>query len=89
MKPYGTVNKFEIDKEAKSLLLEVSLRGEDNDISVHVKKYELVETDGRLSIIIHDVSTSREWVNKLAENKKLFRPIPVPSTFAPMVKNLL
>ncbi|PTX92047.1 hypothetical protein DB346_24165 [Verrucomicrobia bacterium LW23] len=86
---YGTLNKFEIDRDNKSLIIDVTLNGEDNDIHVHIKKYEVVETNGKLSILIHDVETSREWVNKLAENKKFHRPIPVPEKYAQTVRNLL
>lgn len=55
-----------IDPASKSIQFSVELNGEDAPIDIDVKRYELDDSSGKLFLVIHDISISKEWMNVLA-----------------------
>jgi len=55
-----------IDPEKKTVRFSVELKGEEGPIDVEVQKYELENREGKLFLIIHEISISKEWMNVLA-----------------------
>lgn len=65
IKPYGHMNKLEIDTTAKTIHVELNLKGETAPLLIDVKSYELTSEAGETHIKLGDVVTSREWINQL------------------------
>jgi hypothetical protein len=89
LQPYGELLKLDADWTKRNITIVVALKGETSPITVDIKKFNVVERDGRVFIEIDDVSVSREWANTLAQNLKPFKPIRVPQAFSSIVKNFL
>lgn len=89
LKPYGELTKLDADWTKRNITITVALKGETSPITVDVKKFDVVERDGRVFIEIADLSVSREWAHTLAQDLRPYKPIRVPQTFSSLVKNLL
>jgi len=67
LKEYVTrMVNLSIDPEKKTVRFSVELKGEEGPIEVDVKKYELENREGKLFLVIHELSISKEWMNVLA-----------------------
>ena len=64
-KNYGTMSSIHIDSTAKSIRVELELKGETSPIHINVGKYELTTVAGETLIALGEVQTSREWINQL------------------------
>lgn len=86
-KRYGNMTSIQIDSTAKSIHVELDLKGETAPLAIDVKSYELLTESGETLIEIGDIVTSREWLNILIADflKPENRRFPVPS----MVKAVL
>ncbi|PTX92048.1 hypothetical protein DB346_24170 [Verrucomicrobia bacterium LW23] len=87
--PYGQLDKLEADWKQRNITIVVSLKGETSPITVEIKKFEVVDRDGRTFVEISDVSVSRTWCHQLAQDLKPYPPIKLPASVAPYVKKLL
>ena len=86
IKEYGKMLKLNLDSTNKSIEMEVMLDGEHEPLAVHIKKYELVEEDGKYMLIIHDVSTSRAWIDVVASSYLEGKAFEIPAEYAKMLK---
>ncbi len=80
-KRYGNMTTIQIDSTAKTIHIELELKGEASPVQVDVKSYELSTNAGETFIELGEIQTSREWINHLIEDfltpeKKCFK---VPS----------
>lgn len=76
IKEYGEMVNLKIDSKNKNIELGVLLKGEKENITLRIKKYEIVSSDGSYSIKFKNVSASREWI------EVLIKKVVIPS-FAP------
>lgn len=77
-KRYGQMTTIQIDSTAKSIHVELELRGESSPIQIDVKSYELSAESGETFIELGDIEISREWINQLISDylppeKKCFK----------------
>ncbi len=64
-KRYGTMTTIQIDSTAKTIRLELELKGEALPVQIDVKSYELSSDGGETFIELGEIQTSREWINHL------------------------
>lgn len=64
-KRYGTMTTIQIDSTAKTIHLELELKGEASPVQIEVKSYELSSDAGETFIELGEIQTSREWINHL------------------------
>jgi len=86
IKEYGKMLKLNLNSQEKTINIDVMLDGEKEPLSVHVGKYELTEEGGIHFLKIHDVVTSRAWINTLVSNYLEGRMFEIPAEYARMLK---
>ena len=86
IKEYGSMLKLNLNSQEKSIDIEVLLEGESEPLSVHIGKYELAEEHGVHFLKIHDVLTSRAWINTVASNYLEGKKFEIPPEYARMLK---
>lgn len=89
MKRYGEMMDFQIDSENKRILLKVSLKGEPEPLIVTVNKYEIMKVDGKDFLIIRNVTTSKEWMNLIAEDFMKDKEVELPDKFSRIIKMIM
>ncbi len=67
IKEYGKMLKLEIDPRNQTMNLEVLLKGEAESLHVSVGRYACIAANGDSRLMLHDVTTSREWMNALLQ----------------------
>jgi hypothetical protein len=75
---YGHMTTIQIDSTAKSIHVELELKGETSPIRIDVKGYELSSDSGETFIELGEIKASREWINQLISDflppdKKCFK----------------
>ncbi|HLP78604.1 MAG TPA: hypothetical protein VK327_16990 [Candidatus Paceibacterota bacterium] len=76
--PIGRATSLRIDTTAKSLGIELELKGEATPVSVEISGYEILTEGDRFFLIVQSVQTSREWLTTLAETRFCRRRIEIP-----------
>jgi len=90
-KHYGHMTILKIDSTAKSIHVELDLKGEPAPLRIDIKSYQLSSEGGDTCIELGEIETSREWINQLISAylppaKKRFK---VPSIAKAAVTTLL
>ena len=62
---YGQMTNIQIDSTAKTLHVELELKGEPAPLKIDVASYQLTTEDGETFIELGEIKTSREWINHL------------------------
>ena len=65
---YGKMMSFNIDSKNKNIFIEVLLKGEIENIEVHINDYEFASEGDKKFIKFKNISASREWINVLIQN---------------------
>ncbi len=89
LKPYGTLTRLKLDTTARTIEADVELNGETQPVNVQVREYELRETDGRATVVLKDIHTSRDWLTTLMKNFVVDREFNLPDSvkkFLPMLR---
>jgi hypothetical protein len=79
---FGTVTKLEIDRRARSIRLELALKGEAMPIGVDATSYEICEVDGATYVLVHHFDGSRDWVKAALNEYVAGRKFQIPRTAA-------
>ena len=66
-----------ITKEKKAIL-DLELKGETQPLHVAIGRYELTKAGGKTFVEITEISTSREWVNVLAQDFLIGKKFEIP-----------
>ena len=80
LKPYGTLTSLRLDTSKHSLEAEVELKGETKPVHVQIHEYEIGDADGAAYILIKGISTSREWLTRLARDFAVGRRFNLPES---------
>ena len=89
LKPYGTLTRLKFDTTARTIEADVELNGETQPVNLQVREYELREADGRATVVLKDIHTSREWLTTLMKNFVVDREFNLPDSvkkFLPMLR---
>jgi len=89
LEPYGRATNLLINSTAKTLDLELELKGEPDLVRIQIRDYELRKEGDRAFAIIKDVETSKAWLTALAERHLLNRPVTLPPQVAGVLLRLL
>jgi hypothetical protein len=66
---YGQATSLKIDSEAKTISLELDLKGEVSPVTIKITDYSITEEAGRFFLGVRHVETSREWLTGLANSQ--------------------
>lgn len=78
--------KLDLDSKKKRLSAELMLEGEAEPLYITVERYELFEENDVHYLRIQEVSTSRIWLNTLAEQYLEGRRFEIPSKYAHLLR---
>lgn len=87
--PYGRATNLRIDSSAKTLSLEVELKGESEPLEIEITDYELTKEGDRYFAMVKGVRTSRAWLTALATDHFLNRRFEVPAQAGSMLTKVL
>jgi hypothetical protein len=86
---YGKVLRIDLDTSRKTLHAEILLDGEHEAVQLKVGRYELHDCEGRYSLILYEIETSRAWLNTLAGNFLEGREVKIPAKYAKMLNKVV
>ena len=89
IKEYGEMLNLNLDSQNKTIDFEVMLKGEKEPLKVFVKNYEISEENGKYFLYAKDISTSREWINVVAENYLKGEKVELPEKIAKTLQILI
>ena len=81
LKNYGQVKTLNIDAKRKTIVLEIALKGENELTRISIERYELLRAENRASIVVKEVTTSKEWLTALLNDHLVDREIRIPDKF--------
>ena len=74
----GTVSNLALNSRAKTLAFDLALKGETEMLRVEILRYSVERNERGTWLVLHEVNTSREWANILAE-----KYLPLPASKVP------
>jgi hypothetical protein len=74
----GVMTKLVINAESKVIHVELDLKGEPTPIAVDIEGYQLQQRDGKTTLTLEKIHTSREWMNVVLDLYLQKREFPVP-----------
>ena len=83
---YGTMLNLNLDSKNKSITLNVLLAGEESPLEIDIGRYDIVSQGDKYYLEINDVSTSRLWLNVLADETLNGEKIEIPSKIAKLLR---
>src|SRR4030042_1450133 len=86
---YGNLEDINIDLINKNICLSLTLKGEKESIKIEIKGYEVIKSRNNNSIQLHNIMTSREWINVALDRFYVDRRVEIPALFIGIVKFLL
>jgi hypothetical protein len=86
IKRFGTMLSLNLDSKNKCITLNVLLAGEESPLEIDIGRYDIVNHDEKYYLEINDVSTSRRWLNVLANETLNGEKIEIPSKIAKLIK---
>ena len=81
LKNYGEVKTLNIDAKRKTIVLEITLKGENELTRISIGAYEFLRAENRASIVAKEVTTSKEWLTALLKDYLVDREIQIPDKF--------
>ena len=77
---FGEVTQLQVDAAARSISLEVNLKGEVSPIAVRVGAYQVIDEGGQSYISFSQFSSSREWLATALNQFAAGRRFPLPAS---------
>ncbi len=66
LKKYGKTTRLEIDKENKTISVDLELKGEKDSVQIRLSGYRLLQEDGKNPVFEPGkIEVSREWLDTL------------------------
>ena len=86
---FGTVRSLTLDSVKKTVDLQIALHGEPDEVRVSLHDYR-IENDGPIWVVtIGSISSSREWVERAAQQFAARPRFTIPPEFGWVVDKLL
>ena len=73
------MTKLELDSKAKTIRLELDLKGETALIQVEARNYVLTQVSGNTFLSVGEFKTSREWLTTLLNQYAAKKPVSIPN----------
>ncbi len=87
--PYGQAISLRIDSSAKTIRVDLNLKGEASPVMIEIAGYEIVNEDGRYFLIVQSARTSREWLTALASTRLCGQRIEIPESAGSWLTRML
>ena len=87
--PYGHATNLRVDSTAKTLSIEVELKGEVAPVRIEILDYDLAKQEDRYFISAAEIRTSREWLTRVAKDFLVKRRFELPSETGAMLMRAL
>ncbi len=78
----GEVLDCSLNTKTSELQLKLKLPGEPEPVLLKLDRYEIVEEAGVRYIVLHDISSSREWVGRLLSRLFAGKRYKLPSALS-------
>jgi hypothetical protein len=78
LQQYGVMTKLELDSKAKTIRVELDLRGETVPILIEAGSYAVTEVNGQTFLSVDKFKTSREWLTTMLNEYVVKKPLPIP-----------
>lgn len=85
---FGHLNDINIDSINKNIYLSLNLKGEKDSVKVEITGYEVVKSKNNNFIQLHNITTSREWINVALGKYYLDRRVEIPAQYIGILKFL-
>lgn len=89
IKEYGSMLKFKLNSELKTIEFEILLKGEIESLKGIINNYELFTENDKYFIRVKEIKTSREWINIIAEQYIKDKKFEIPKQYAKMLKIII
>jgi hypothetical protein len=86
---FGRATGLRIDSNAKSINIELELKGEAVPVKIEIMDYEILNEAGHYFLLVRRVQTSREWLTVLANTRLCGRRFEVPDQAGPWLARML
>jgi len=89
IKKYGNLSKLDLNTTNKSIDLEIILEGEYEPLIVHIRNYEIFEENNEYVLKIHNIITSRAWIDIAVIPYIESKALKLPSKYAKIIKKVI
>ena len=86
---YGTLCDITLDSHDRKIDIEVLLKGEPSPIRISINRFDIVFEGEQASVILRDITVSREWMKTLAEDILKDRPFRIPRKYAILIDKII
>jgi hypothetical protein len=86
LEKYGKMHNFKIDSKNKKINLNITLKGEKEPLEINIDKYEIINKNSSDYFKISEISTTKKWMNILAEDFIKEKEIIIPKKYSYILK---
>jgi hypothetical protein len=86
---YGRATSLEIDSKARTLRLNLELKGEPAPVELEITEYEISNEEGRFFAVVKGARTSRDWLTALARDQLCNRKFELGPKAGPLLMRLM
>src|SRR5436189_3397746 len=79
---YGELLDFKLNSRGKTVEVHVLLKGETENLTVHIDEYELVSSGDEDYVIIRRAKASRAWVDAVLRNFLINKRHRIPQQYS-------
>lgn len=76
---YGKLTDLRIRSRERTISVELVLEGELQPVTIHIGRYRITGSNSDHTLVIENISASRQWLQNLLEDVVVEKPFPVPS----------
>src|SRR4051812_3100790 len=80
--PYGKATSLRLNSDEKSAAVTLDLKGETQPVDIEVTRYELIREADDLYLVLHGLTSSREWLTTLAREHLVGKKFKLPAQAA-------
>ena len=89
IKKYGEMLDFKIDHKTRVISASILLKGEDKPVDIDIQKYKIVKEKPYAHIVIESMDCNKEWLNALAKQFIIKKPIKIPYDKVDLIEEFL
>ncbi|MCP3927317.1 MAG: hypothetical protein GY714_32575 [Desulfobacterales bacterium] len=86
---YGKVGKFKLDSLKKTIAMDISLKGENESITIDIINYKFEKVNNEVLFLFSSVNASRKWLTNLINDFLSGNKIKIPEKIAGVVKSIM
>ena len=86
---YGHIGNLSLNTKFKTMQLKILLDGDVKPIDVHIENYELIDNDSKHFLKISGIKTSKQWLDRLADEYLESKEFHISSEYATILKAII